>query len=197
MSWWLAVTPSPRQTGLCHAIKLEGLCCCSSPRGPCPTGTGRPGWVGTTPAPLPVPSFLTRSLCVTRGDRAAEAFVIYCGAPSPAICQRILIPTLGEVRPASSFPPFGFGFVEGDGALLEGVRPRRGESSPWLSRERGEGSRQRLELCRDAPASELTPGSSTAFPFSPRAKANLPAGIRHHIPLTGLRGDEGTGASLL
>lgn len=72
--------------------------------------------------------------------------MIYCGAPSPAICQGILNPAVSKIWP-SSFSPFSLIFVEGHGDLQccpKGETPARGRW-PWLPQEpggagRGEGT---------------------------------------------------------
>lgn len=116
--------------------------------------------------------------------------MIYCGAPSPAICQGILIPAVSKTWP-SSFSPFNLIFVEGHGDLQccpKGETPARGRwplasTGAWGCRERGGDPAQHPELCEAVPVSEPA-RSSTAFPF-PLVKVNRSDGIHCHIPLIG------------
>lgn len=107
---WLAVTLPPHQTGLFQAIKLKELSCCSGPWGCCPTEPGagewgeRGGWAWP-----PIPCLLHPSLQGRLSPEATEVLkvlMVYCGVPSPAICQHTLIPVLSKVWPPFSSPHF-------------------------------------------------------------------------------------------
>ncbi|XP_009890414.1 PREDICTED: N-terminal EF-hand calcium-binding protein 3 [Charadrius vociferus] len=108
---------------------------------------------------------------VTCGDRGAEAFTIYCGAPSPATRQCILTPALSKIRPSFSSPPFGFVFVEGDGNMR--CCPKRqtvtncgnqGRSHPSVTIQGHAGTTVGYtEANRDQPGATPPPTGATIF----------------------------------